>query len=77
MVVGIESTSVVIAGRGHVDRSVVGLRLLHLCRGRFLGRRFSRTTTFEEKEDGQTDEDERERGTADDHAHDPRLKCST
>ena len=34
------------------------------------------TTTFEEKEDSQTDEDEREHGTADDHAQDPRLKGS-
>jgi hypothetical protein len=32
-------------------------------------------TSLEEKEDGQTD-DERECGTADDHANDPRLKCS-
>ena len=48
---------IVLSGRGHVDRSVVGLRLwLHLCRGGFLGRWFSRTTTFEEKKDERTDD---------------------
>jgi hypothetical protein len=76
-IVGIESTFVVLFGRGQVDRSVVGLRLLHLCRGGVLGRRCLCATTFDEKEDGQTDEDERQQGTADDHAQDPRLKCGT
>lgn len=66
---------VVLFGRAHVDRSVVGLRLLQL--GSFVvDGRFLRATTFEEKEDGHTDEDECEHGTTDDHAQDPRLECS-
>ena len=77
--VEVNAAVVVLSGRGYVDRSIVGLlRLLQLSSVLVAGgRRFLCATTFEEKEDGQTDEDEREHGTADDHANDPRLKCST
>ncbi len=75
--VEVNAAVVVLSGRCHVDHSVVGLRLLQL--GSVVvagGRRFLCATTLEEKEDSHTDEDERQHGTTDDHAEDPRLKCS-
>jgi hypothetical protein len=54
--VEVNAAIVALSGQGHVDRSVIGLRLrFHLCRSAFLGRRLPRTTTFEEKDDERDD----------------------